>query len=108
MLVTFPNGHLDVAGVADVDFIYSNDIDTTLAVPFEELVKSNNVYAVEQLVEIESLFDAEFRAFTPTGHAKVAIHGYIKLLDPEIVAKFDKEWEWPSDSTAFEIIEKSE
>jgi hypothetical protein len=96
VVVTFPNGSLDLNGNTNLMFKYSND--TTVVnngILLSEALQSNDAKVAAFASEVDNEFNVSLKSTELEGTYDVWIHGYAKEPTTGIVIAIDKEFKYP-------------
>lgn len=96
VLVTFPNGSLDLNGDTNLAFKYSND--TTIVkngIFLSDALMSNDKKVANFASTVNNEFDVVLKDTSLGGAYDVKIHGYAKEPTTGIIITIDKEFKYP-------------
>ena len=101
VVVTFPNGSLELNGQAGLLFAYSNDVPTNrdakvAGVALSEAAESENADVREFANSLESGFSVALKDTKAEGTYHVRIYGYAKEPTTGITITIDKTFDYPA------------
>ena len=98
VVVTFPNGKLDLDGAVNLAFVYSNDttVVSNNCILLSNALESNDKEVRNFANTVNNEFDVRLKNPEVAGSYDVKIYGYAKETATGIVIAVNKEFKYPS------------